>query len=49
MSRTDGWVLRGAFDPKGLGQPFPADFLVTWDEQWSTYTLLAEALFYLSQ
>lgn len=49
ISRTDGWMLRGyAFDPKGLGQPFPADFIVGWSEQYYLFYLLQEALTFLN-
>lgn len=40
LSRMDGWVLRSAFDPKGGGQPYPADFLVSYTEQFTIWNLL---------
>lgn len=49
ISRTDGWPLRYAVDPKGLGQPNAADFIVGYYEQYDTWYRLQEALSYLNQ
>jgi hypothetical protein len=47
ISRTDGWPLRNAFDTQG--QPFAADFIVGYWEQYDTWYRLQEALSYLNQ
>jgi hypothetical protein len=44
VTRVDGWTLRGALDPKGLGQPYEADFVVSEVDQRAVHALLASAL-----
>lgn len=49
MSRTDGWVYRYAVDPHGLGQPYEADFIVGYYEQYDIWNRLYDAMYYLNQ
>lgn len=49
ISRTDGWYLRSAFDPKGLGQPYAADFILGQYEQYEVFIRLDAALYYINQ
>ena len=44
ISRVDGCSPRGAPDPKGMGQPFAADFITDCAAQQQLYQLLTDAL-----